>query len=133
LEPPPGLGPALVRPTLITDVDESMDLYADETFGPVVSLVRVSSADEAVRLANDSEQGLNGSVWGGSREQARRVARQLEVGTANANSSLLIYHSYDVPMGGIRHSGIGRRHGAAGIQRYCRQQSIVESFARFGG
>jgi hypothetical protein len=55
------------------------------------------------------------------------------VGSANVNSTLLIYSSFDVPMGGIRRSGIGRRHGAAGIQRYCRQQSIVESFSRGGG
>jgi succinate-semialdehyde dehydrogenase / glutarate-semialdehyde dehydrogenase len=133
LEPPAGLGPAFVRPTLLTDATPEMLLYRDETFGPVVSLVRVSSAQEAISLANDSEQGLNGSVWGGSRQQAHQVARQLEVGTAGVNSSLLIYNSYDVPMGGIRHSGIGRRHGAVGIQRYCRQQSIVESFARWGG
>ena len=65
--------------------------------------------------------------------QARDVAARLEVGTANVNATLLVYNTYDVPMGGIRRSGIGRRHGAAGIQRYCRQQSVVESFARGGG
>jgi succinate-semialdehyde dehydrogenase/glutarate-semialdehyde dehydrogenase len=124
---------AFVRPTLLTDVDDTMLLFAEETFGPVAALVRVQSADEALRLANDSDFGLNGSVWGGSRHEARRVGEQLEVGTVNINSTLLIYNSYDVPMGGIRRSGIGRRHGAAGIQRYCRQQSIVESFARWGG
>ena len=124
---------AFVRPTLLTDTDESMLLHDTETFGPVARLVRVASADEAVRLANDSDLGLNGSVWGGSRAEARRVARALQVGTVNINGSLLIYNSYDVPMGGIRRSGIGRRHGADGIRRYCRQQSIVESFARGGG
>lgn len=133
IEPPTGLGDAFVRPTLLTDVDPTMRIHAEETFGPVVSLVRVRDVEEAVRLANDSDLGLNASVWGGDRQEARSVARQLEVGTANVNSTLLIYHSYDVPMGGIRRSGIGRRHGAAGIQRYCRQQSVVESFARGGG
>lgn len=133
IEPPAGLGEAFVRPTLLTNVDASMKVHAEETFGPVATLVRVRDVDEAVRLANDSDLGLNGSVWGGDRREARDVARRLEVGSSNVNSTLLIYNSYDVPMGGIRRSGIGRRHGAAGIQRYCRQHSIVESFSRAGG
>ncbi len=136
LDAPDGAGDtpgAFVRPTLLTDTDESMQLHDAETFGPVARIVKVASADEAVRLANDSELGLNASVWGGSRREARRIARALQVGTVNVNGSLLIYNSYDVPMGGIRQSGIGRRHGAEGIRRYCRQQSIVESFARGGG
>lgn len=132
-EPPEGLGRAFVTPTILTGTDASMQIHAEETFGPVVRLERVSSADEAIRLANDSDLGLNGSVWAGGRRGARALARRLAVGTANVNSTLLIYNSYDVPMGGIRRSGIGRRHAAAGIQRYCRQQSIVESFSRGGG
>jgi succinate-semialdehyde dehydrogenase/glutarate-semialdehyde dehydrogenase len=126
-------GTAFVSPTLLTGTTDEMLIQDEETFGPVARLVRVSSADEAIALANASDLGLNGSVWGGSRREARRVARALQVGTVNVNSTLLIYNSYDVPMGGIRRSGIGRRHAAAGIQRYCRQQSIVESFARGGG
>lgn len=132
-EPLDGLGEAFVRPTLITGTDETMRIHRDETFGPVVRLEKVSSAEEAIARANDSELGLNGSVWAGSAQRARRLARRLEVGTVNVNSTLLIYNTYDVPMGGIRQSGLGRRHGAAGIQRYCRQQSIVHSFARGGG
>ncbi|MCA8949480.1 MAG: aldehyde dehydrogenase family protein, partial [Planctomycetes bacterium] len=133
IEPLDGMPESFVRPTLLADTDESMLLHDEETFGPVARLVKVSSVDEAIRLANDSDLGLNGSVWGGSRRQARDVAARLEVGTANVNATLLVYNTYDVPMGGIRRSGIGRRHGAAGIQRYCRQQSVVESFARGGG
>ena len=127
------LGPAFVTPTLLTDTSTDMLLHDDETFGPVVRLERVTSEHEAIQLANDSDLGLNASVWSGSRRRSRQVARAIEVGTAHVNSSLLVYHSYDVPMGGIRRSGIGRRHAAAGIQRYCRQQSIIESFARGGG
>jgi succinate-semialdehyde dehydrogenase/glutarate-semialdehyde dehydrogenase len=128
-----GLPSTFIAPTLLTDATSSMQVYAEETFGPVVRLERVASADEAIARANDSDLGLNGSVWAGSRRTARALARRLAVGTANVNSTLLIYNSYDVPMGGIRRSGIGRRHAAAGIQRYCRQQSIVESFSRGGG
>ncbi len=133
IEPPDGASETFVRPTLLAGVDDSMLLARDETFGPVVSLVKVSSVDEAVRLANDSDLGLNASVWAGSRREALDAARRLEVGTVNINSSLLVYNTYDVPMGGIRRSGIGRRHGAIGIQRYCRQLSIVKSFSRGGG
>jgi succinate-semialdehyde dehydrogenase/glutarate-semialdehyde dehydrogenase len=129
----PEAGPAFVTPTLLTDTDPTMLAHADETFGPVVRLEKVRSAEQALELANDSTMGLNGAVWAGNRRRARALARQLEVGTANVNSTLLIYNSYDVPMGGIRHSGLGRRHGAAGIQKYCRQQSIVESFSHGGG
>ena len=129
----PDLGPAFVTPTLLTDTTPDMLLHDEETFGPVVRLERVSSAEQAIALANDSDLGLNGSVWAGNRRRARALANQLEVGTSNVNSTLLIYNSYDVPMGGIRRSGIGRRHAASGIQKYCRQQSIVESFSRGGG
>ncbi|MCW2921714.1 MAG: gabD1 [Thermoleophilia bacterium] len=129
----PAAGAAFVTPTLLTDTNSTMLAHADETFGPVVRLERVRSAEHALELANDSELGLNGSVWAGGRREARAIARRLEVGTANVNSTLLIYNSYDVPMGGIRQSGLGRRHAASGIQKYCRQQSIVESFAKGGG
>jgi len=127
------LGRAFIPPTVLTDTDPSMLVHDEETFGPVVRLERVASAEQAVELANASRYGLNGSVWAGSGRDARDLARQLAVGTAGVNSTLLIYNSFDVPMGGIRQSGIGRRHGAAGIQRYARQQSLVESFPRGGG
>ncbi|MCW2928189.1 MAG: gabD2 [Thermoleophilia bacterium] len=127
------LGDAFVTPTLLTDTTEAMAIHAEETFGPVVRLERVASESEAIAKANASDLGLNASVWAGSRRAAMRVARQLEVGTVNINSTLLIYGSFSVPMGGIRRSGIGRRHGASGIQRYCRQLSIVGSFGRGGG
>jgi succinate-semialdehyde dehydrogenase/glutarate-semialdehyde dehydrogenase len=132
-EPLEGLPPSFVRPTLLTDTTPEMQIHHDETFGPVVRLERVASAEEAIARANDSELGLNGSVWAGGTRAGFEIARRLEVGTANVNSTLLIYNSFDVPMGGIGQSGLGRRHGAAGIQRYCRQQSLVHSFSRGGG
>jgi succinate-semialdehyde dehydrogenase/glutarate-semialdehyde dehydrogenase len=72
-------------------------------------------------------------VWAGGQAEARRVARQLEVGSAGINSTLLIYTSFDVPMGGMKLSGIGRRHGEHGILRYTQAQSIVSSVAIGGG
>ncbi|MEO6867840.1 MAG: succinic semialdehyde dehydrogenase [Gaiellales bacterium] len=132
-EPIEGLPATFIRPTLLTDTDPSMLVHATETFGPVVRLERVASEEDAILRANDSELGLNASIWAGSRKDGRRIARRLEVGAANVNSTLLIYHSFDVPMGGIRGSGLGRRHGAEGIRRFCRQLSVVESFERNGG
>ena len=72
-------------------------------------------------------------AWAGNITQAREVARQLETGSAVINSTLLIYNAFDVPMGGVKLSGIGRRHGEHGILRYTQAQSIVSSIAMGGG
>jgi acyl-CoA reductase-like NAD-dependent aldehyde dehydrogenase len=127
------LGPAFVEPTILTDARDTMTISREETFGPVVTLYPVWNAEEAVRRANDSEFGLNASVWAGSRNRARELGRQLETGSAVINSTLLIYNSFDVPMGGVKLSGIGRRHGEQGILRYTQAQSIVTSIAISGG
>jgi len=127
------LGPAFIEPTVLTGVDSNMPISREETFGPVVALFPVRDADEAIAKANDSEFGLNASVWAGKTAQAREVARQLDTGSAAINSTLLIYNSFDVPMGGVKLSGIGRRHGEHGILRYTQAQSIVGSVALGGG
>jgi succinate-semialdehyde dehydrogenase/glutarate-semialdehyde dehydrogenase len=131
--PRPDLGPAFFEPTLLTGVTPAMQLARAETFGPVVAVYPVANAEEAIALANDSEFGLNASVWAASLGAGREIARRLETGSAGVNSTLLIYHSFDVPMGGVKQSGIGRRHGAAGMLRYTQAQAIVESLATGGG
>jgi len=127
------LGPTFIEPTVLSHVDNTMSVASEETFGPVVSLYPVKSADEAIAKANDSRFGLNASVWAGRAGQAREIARRLETGSAAVNSTLLIYNSFDVPMGGVKLSGIGRRHGEYGILRYTQTQSIVGSIALGGG
>jgi acyl-CoA reductase-like NAD-dependent aldehyde dehydrogenase len=119
-----------LEPTVLTDVDHSMKVMRDESFGPVVGVMKVRDADEAVRLANDSRYGLAGSVFGKTRE-AVAVARRLEVGTANVNDVLVGFLASDVPMGGWKDSGIGFRHGEYGIKKFVRPESLVIS--RFGG
>ena len=114
---------------MLTDVDHSMKVMRDETFGPVVGIMKVRDADEAVRLANDTRYGLAGSVFGSKRE-AEAVARRLEVGTANVNDVLVGFLASDVPMGGWKDSGIGFRHGEYGIKKFVRPESIV--ITRFG-
>lgn len=128
----PDLGPAFLAPTILADVTPEMELFAEETFGPVVSIQKVASAEEAVRWTDQSPYGLNASVWGDG-DRAYQVARRLETGTANVNSTLLVYHSFDVPMGGIKASGLGRRHGEHGILRHTQEQSVVGSFSTGGG
>ncbi len=107
-----------------------MKVMRDETFGPVVGVMKVRDAEEALRLANDSRYGLSGSVFG-ERERAERVARRVECGAVNVNDVLVNYAAMDVPMGGWKQSGIGYRHGEPGIKKYCRTESVV--ITRFGG
>jgi betaine-aldehyde dehydrogenase len=111
-------------PTVITDVDHSMAVMREESFGPVVGVMKVRDADEAVRLANDSRYGLSASVFGRTRE-AETVARRLEVGTCNVNDVLVGFLASDVPMGGWKDSGIGWRHGQYGIKKFVRPESLV--------
>jgi len=118
------------EPTVLVDVDHSMKVMRDETFGPVVGVMKVRDAEEAVRLANDSRYGLGGSVFG-ERERAEQVARRVECGAVNVNDVLINYFAMDVPMGGWKQSGIGTRHGEGGIKKYCRSESLV--ITRFGG
>jgi acyl-CoA reductase-like NAD-dependent aldehyde dehydrogenase len=118
------------EPTVLVDVDHSMKVMMDETFGPVVGVMKVRDSEQALRLANDSRYGLSGSVFG-EKERAERVARRVECGAVNVNDVLVNYLASDVPMGGWKESGIGYRHGEPGIKKYCRTESVV--ITRFGG
>jgi acyl-CoA reductase-like NAD-dependent aldehyde dehydrogenase len=118
------------RPTVLTDVDHSMKVMVEESFGPVVGVMKVRDADEAVRLANDSRFGLSGYVFGET-DEAEAVARRLEVGAAVINDVLVNFLAVDVPMGGWKDSGIGFRHGEYGIKKFVRPESLV--ITRFGG
>ena len=118
------------EPTVLVDVDHSMKVMRDETFGPVVGVMKVRDSEEALRLANDSRYGLAGSVFG-EKERAEKVARRIDAGAVNVNDVIVNYVAMDVPMGGWKQSGIGSRHGEYGIKKYCRPGSIVVT--RFGG
>jgi betaine-aldehyde dehydrogenase len=118
------------EPTVLVDVDHSMKVMRDETFGPVVGVMKVRDEEEALRLANDTRYGLSGSVFGAKRH-AEQVARRVECGAINVNDVLTNYFAANVPMGGWKESGIGFRHGEYGIKKFCRPESIV--ITRFGG
>jgi acyl-CoA reductase-like NAD-dependent aldehyde dehydrogenase len=113
------------EPTVLVDVDHGMDVMTEETFGPVIPIMRVKDADEAVRLANDSRYGLDGGIFTKDMERGRLIAERIQAGSVCINDCLVNYAIPDAPMGGIKESGIGRRHGAEGIRKFCRQKTIV--------
>lgn len=125
-KPRPDVGPYFYEPTIMTGVKEGMAAFADETFGPVVSLYPVDSEEEAIAKANDSAFGLNFSVWTSDPQRGRCVAAQLQAGTVNVNEGYAAaWASVDAPMGGMKDSGLGRRHGEHGILKYTESQTIA--------
>jgi acyl-CoA reductase-like NAD-dependent aldehyde dehydrogenase len=126
----PNLPGHFYEPTVLCDVDHSMQIMRDETFGPVLPIMRVRNADEALRLANDSRYGLNASVWTGDRAKGEQMAAQVEAGSVCVNDVITGVAVTDAPFGGVKESGTGRRHGAPGIRRFCSEQTIV--IDRFG-
>ena len=124
----PDLGPLFYEPTVLTDVTENMACVAGETFGPVVAIHLFDGEAEAIAAANDSEYGLNASVFSSSRRHARAVAAQITAGSVNINEGYrATFGSVDAPMGGMRHSGLGRRNGPEGLLRFVEGRTIAEA------
>ncbi|HTM85421.1 MAG TPA: aldehyde dehydrogenase family protein, partial [Mycobacterium sp.] len=106
--------------------DHTMDCMTEETFGPTLPIMKVSSVAEAVRLANDSPYGLSASVFSRDVDRAKDVALELDCGAVNINDVISNLMCTTAPMGGWKTSGIGTRFGGAdGIRKYCRQETVV--------
>lgn len=117
--PRPDIGPAFFEPTVLTGVTKDMAHATMETFGPVVSIYKYKTEDEAIALANDTAYGLNASIWTGNIDRATKLAERVEAGAININDGFVTsYAAKGTPSGGVKQSGVGTRHGAAGLLKY---------------
>ncbi len=116
--PPTGY---FVRPTIFSDVTADMQIAREEVFGPVMCLIPYDSMAEAVALANDSDYGLSGAVWGANNDEVLAVARQLRTGTVHLNGAPM---DMQAPFGGFKQSGNGREFGRYGLDEFLEYQSV---------
>lgn len=112
------------RPTILIDVDHTMSIMMEETFGPVLPVMAFDTADEAVRLANDSRFGLSASIWSADEDGAKELSVRLVAGTVTVNDSLYTYGLAETPWGGVKDSGIGRTHGREGLLEMVRSKHV---------
>jgi acyl-CoA reductase-like NAD-dependent aldehyde dehydrogenase len=126
----PGYPGYFYEPTVLTNVSHEMEIMQEETFGPVLPIMRVRDEEEALRLANDSSYGLNANVWTRDKRRGERLAKALESGSAVVNDCMLTYGIAESPFGGVKESGIGQVNGEIGLRSFCHAQSIL--IDRFG-
>lgn len=115
------------EPTLMTDVDHSMAVMRDETFGPVVPVMRVSDEAEAVERANDSRYGLHGSVWTGNRKRGATVASRLTTGSVAVNDHVINFYFPSIVLAGTGDSGLRGQLGEEGIKAFTIHRSITSA------
>jgi len=112
-------------PTVLVDVDDSMEVMREETFGPLLPITAVDSLDEAIRRANDSNFGLTASGWTRSKATAARLQRELDAGTVTINEHLVTAAEVTGSWGGVRESGIGRTHGQFGLYNMVNIKYVI--------
>ena len=116
----PDLGPNFYAPTVLAEVTHAMQIMREETFGPVLPVMRFEDDEEAVRLANDSDFGLAASVWTRNRARGESLARRIQAGTVMVNDAVACFGISEAPHGGIKASGLGRTHGKFGLEEMVR-------------
>ncbi len=116
---------------VLTDVHHDMRVMREETFGPVLGVMKVKDMDEAVALANDSDLGLTGSVWSKNRKYAEKLGRRIMAGVITINDHLMSQGLAETPWGGFKNSGIGRTHGAIGFDEMTQPQVIIHDILPF--
>jgi acyl-CoA reductase-like NAD-dependent aldehyde dehydrogenase len=118
------------EPTLVENVDHSMVLMQDETFGPIVPVMRVADEDEALAMANDSVYGLHGSVWTRSKRRGHAVAGRMKTGSVAVNDHLINFLYPSIKLGGIGDSGLNGQLGEEGLKAFCIHRSITSARLR---
>ena len=113
------------EPTVMTEVTHEMKIMKDETFGPVICIMKVSSEDEALSLANQSHYGLNGNVWTKDLVKGQKLARSIETGACSVNDMAMSYGVNEVPFGGVKNSGLGVVNGKEGLLGYAHAMPII--------
>ncbi|MFI5759908.1 MULTISPECIES: succinic semialdehyde dehydrogenase [unclassified Streptomyces] len=122
----PDIGPLFYEPTILDGVETAMAVCGEETFGPVVSIYRFTDEDAVIEEANGTPYGLNSSVWTKDARRGHAVSARLRTGTVNINEGYApAYGSAQAPMGGMKESGLGRRHGSEGILKYTEAQTVA--------
>lgn len=127
----PDLDGLFYEPTVLVDVDHGMRIMREETFGPILPIMRVTDEEEAIAMANDSPYGLGGNVWTRDAGKGFRIAQRMQTGSVCVNDMTMTYGIQEAPFGGRKESGIGQVNGAIGLRGYCHAESIV--IDRFGG
>ncbi|NHN43083.1 succinate-semialdehyde dehydrogenase (NADP(+)) [Halorubellus sp. JP-L1] len=126
----PDVGPYFYAPTVLTDLPADATAACEETFGPVVGMESVANDAEAVAEANDTEYGLHACILSGDVKRARAIAQDVDAGTVAINDGYMTaWAAHDAPMGGRNDSGLGRRHGPEGIERFTESKTVTTSRA----
>ena len=121
----PDLGPLFFEPGILVDVDHSMDVMQKETFGPLVPIMRVQDADEAIRWGNDSRYGLSSAIYSNDLKRAEQLAQRIVAGDTSINRTQFVTGTPSLPMGGRKESGTGRRGGPEGLMRFVTPHSVL--------
>ena len=112
-------------PTIVSNVSSDMRIAREETFGPLLAVIRARDDEDAIRLANDTPFGLSASIWSRDLNRARTIAARIAAGTVQINDALSVVGMADVPHGGVKESGTGRLHGEAGLRECVREKATV--------
>ena len=110
-----------VAPTVFADVTNDMTIAQEEVFGPVLVMIKYSTIDQAIEIANDTPYGLASAVWAGDKDQATAIARRIRAGQCAINGGDA---NHEAPFGGYKESGNGREFGVEGLHEYCELKAL---------